>query len=118
MRITENKIPMPSLAANLQARPGIPLTPEQLLKVRDKKTSKIAISWLGNDSILLSQPSQDEPNKDLLELLDLRTGERRLLCEGSSPVVSPNAKWIAFTKKVESEKQLFLMKADGSEIKA
>ena len=116
MRSIEDTIPMPPLAATLPARPGIPLTVEALLGIPDEEATSIRMEWLNNDSIILNATSKTLPNSRWIELLNVHTGNRQFLADGSYPVPSPDGKWIAFIKDGEVDKQLWLVKSDGTEM--
>ena len=110
----KHEIPKQPLAAPLSARPGTKVvTPKWLLSLSKFGENSPAIRWLNNTHLIYNSPPTANKLKWTIELLDIRTGEHKILGEGSHPKPSPDHQWIAFIHGEKEEKQLWIMRSDG-----
>lgn len=99
------------LSKPLPANKGTkPVTEEWLCALPFNQEIKPSIHWLDDDNLIFG-------NESSIELIHINTRQKTLLIQGCHPKPSPNGKWIAFVKKVDHKKQLYIMSSDRNNIR-
>lgn len=112
------KIPEQPLTNPLAAKHGKHIiTLDWLLKLPKFNLEHPAISWLNDLNLIYSIPPTESTKKWQMEIINIATGKHKLLGEGSIPKVSPDGKWIAFSKGEETTNQIWIMQSDGTKVK-
>ena len=112
------KIPEQPLTSPLPARPGTKvITSEWLLNLPQQSLDSPIIRWLNNTHLLYDSAPLENKRERTIELLNVHTGEYRILGKGSAPSPSPDGQWIAFTQGEKESKQLWIMDHNGSNLK-
>ena len=101
------KIHVPPLASDIPAQIGDHVVTPELLVDIPKGYGFYTVRWL-NDSQLLYTVTDKT-----IELLDIHTNTKKILCKGSHPEPSPDGRLIAFTKKQNNITQLWVMDSKG-----
>lgn len=102
----------------LPARKGVHrITLEWLINNVSNNFEKSSIRWLDNEHIIYTIPPSNITSKTLIELVNINHGARMTLGKGLIPNPSPNGKWIAFIGEENNQKQLCVMKTDGTNVK-
>ena len=103
-------LPKQGLTSPLPARSGMKVvTPEWLLSLPRENEDYPIVRWLDNTHLLYAYPPKQNDQEWTIELVNVHTGERKVLGEGTNPIPSPDSQWIAFTRGTKEEKQLWLM---------
>jgi TolB protein len=69
------------------------------------------------DGLALTVRPTGEGDGDRIAVIDLRTGRRQVLTDGTSPAWSPDGQWLAFTRHPRSDGgrvTLHVIRADGT----
>ncbi|MCC2624430.1 MAG: hypothetical protein K0R14_303 [Burkholderiales bacterium] len=102
----------------LAAKPGKHIiTPDWLLKLPKFSLEHPAISWLDNSNLIYSIPPTESIKKWQMEIINITTGKHKLLGDGSIPKLSPDGKWIAFSRGDEKTNQLWVMEINSTKAK-
>lgn len=75
------------------------------------------IEWLDNMHLIYALNPVDSTQSIKIETVNIQTGAHRFLCAGEIPKPSPDGQWIVFVKGKPNERQLWLMKKDGTQLK-
>ncbi len=106
------------LTEPLPARAGSEVVkPEWLLSAPQENTDYPIMRWLDNTHLLYVSPPREKHKEWMIELVNIHTGERKILGEGTNPIPSPDSQWIAFTRGKKEEKQLWIMDSKGKNAK-
>lgn len=115
---TKHPLPEQPLTSPLPARGGANVvTADFLLDLPNYSVNHPVMRWLNNAHLLYASPSSENRQKWTIELLDVHTGEHKVLGTGSNPEPSPDSQWIAFTHGEKEAKQLWIMHSDGKDKK-
>jgi len=100
MDISSKKIFPQPLTEPLAKKVGsINITPEWLLTLPFNQETTPSIHWLDEENLIIGKQSS-------IERINTKTGQRKILAEGSNPKPSPNGKFIIFVKEENKIKQL------------
>lgn len=103
------------LTEPLPARSGSKMvTPDWLLSINQETTGRPVVRWLDNTQLLYAYPPKQNNQEWTMELVNVHTGEHKVLGEGKNPAPSPDSQWIAFTQGKKQVKQLWLMDRKGT----
>jgi dipeptidyl aminopeptidase/acylaminoacyl peptidase len=102
----------PALAPILPARKGNKTVTIDWLVDNNKVSNKghsSEIVWLDDNHIVYSTSSSTTNGETYIEILNIVTKERSILCNGSFPKPSSDGKWVAYEKEINKEVQLWLI---------
>ena len=110
--------PKQSLTPPLSAQSGTQVvTPELLLELPFIEDNFSSLKWLNDSQIIFSSPPDINKKTRTIGMIDLESGDHKVLQEGSNPRPSPDGKWIIFERGEKDEKQLFIMCNDASNVR-
>ena len=111
-------VPEQPLTSPLPAHSGSRVvSPDWLLSLPKSSWDPPVIRWLNNTHLLYDSPPLENKEERTIELLDVRTGDHKILGEGSHPTPSPDGQWIVFTRGEKEAKQLWIMRSNGADLK-
>lgn len=106
------------LTSPLAAKSGTrSVTDDLLVRLPVNNFDAITIEWLNNTHLVYTLPMVNSTQVKKIERIDVKTGQHILLGEGENPKPSPDGQWIVFTKGEGKERQLWLMRSNGTETK-
>lgn len=117
INLEANEIQRPALTAAIPAKTGTrTVIPDWLLDMPQLNDSP-SIQWLDDKHLVTSLPINDANRSWKTEIINVQTGERRLLIEGSEAKTSPDGQWVVFCRGEGEEKQLWIISTQGTELK-
>lgn len=111
-------ISTPKLTKPLMAKDGThPVTADWLLAQPNLILDHPNVKWLDESNLIYALPPMKENKNWEIYTVDTRTHENTFLTEGFAPNPSPDGRWISFVRGQEDEKQLWIIRKDGTNLK-
>lgn len=117
--ISTSHIPEQPLTGALPAQSGMQKMTDYLLVnlPTNNNTYSIKIEWLDHDHLVYAFPLTESTQEKEIKIISIHTGVHKILCRGETPKPSPDGQWIVFTRLIENQRQIWLMRSNGAEAK-